>query len=218
MSMSMRFAIAVFAVAASLGAVAQGTTPVDPAAAAEKASQPAAVPRTNTVDATVTYTATIPASPTFNRPVSCAALSGVGTAVGFFDQDFSIDLDGNYTMTATGGSIGDTVFILYDGPFDPASPLTNCLAFNDDAIGLLSQITSPLVTGTLYTLVSTTFSNDVTGTTDVEITGPGNISLGGFAGPIESTPVPTLNGYMLVVLAALMAGLGLWMRRRHVRV
>lgn len=179
MTMVTRFTLVVLALAASLCAVAQETKPVDPAALAEKASQPAAIPPTNVIAATVNYIATIAASPTFNRPVSCASLSGVGTAVGFFAQEFSIDLAGSYTMTATGGSIGDTVFVLYDGPFDPASPLTNCLAFNDDAIGLLSEITSPLVTGTTYTLVSTTFDNGVTGTTDVQITGPGNISLGG---------------------------------------
>jgi uncharacterized repeat protein (TIGR01451 family) len=179
MTMMKRITIALFALTASLNVVAQDTKPVDAAALAEKANQPAATPPTNSVAATVNYVATIPASPTFNRPLSCAGLSGVGTAVGFFAQEFSIDLAGSYTMTATGGSIGDTVFVLYDGPFNPASPLTNCLAFNDDANGLLSEITSPLVTGTLYTLVSTTFDNGVTGTTDVQITGPGNISLGG---------------------------------------
>jgi hypothetical protein len=34
---------------------------------------------------------------------------------------------------------------------------------------------------------------------------------------VNALPIPALNGFSLAALAALMAGLGLWMRRRYVK-
>lgn len=147
----------------------------------EKINQPAAAPRTDSVAATVGYTGTIPASPTFNRPSSCSGLSGVGTAVGYHQQGFSVDTSGSYTMEVLSTTMpaGDTIMVLYTPSFDPANPLTNCTAYNDDSSGLLSAITSNLTAGTQYVVVTTSFDNGEAGDASNQITGPGNISLAG---------------------------------------
>lgn len=147
----------------------------------EKLNQPVAAPRTDSVAATLGYTGTIPASPTFNRPSSCAGLSGVGTDVGYHEQGFTVDTSGSYTVEVLSTTMpaGDTIMVLYTPSFDPANPLTNCTAYNDDSTGLLSAITSNLTAGTPYVVVTTSFDNGEVGDVSNEITGPGNISLAG---------------------------------------
>lgn len=147
----------------------------------EKINQPAAAPRTDSVAATVGYTGTIPASPTFNRPNGCGALSGVGSAVGYHEQGFTVDTSGSYTMEVLSTTMPeeDTIMVLYTPSFDPANPLTNCTDYNDDSNGFLSAITSNLTAGTPYVVVTTSFSNGEVGDISNEITGPGNISLAG---------------------------------------
>ncbi|MEZ5454835.1 MAG: DUF11 domain-containing protein [Lysobacteraceae bacterium] len=147
----------------------------------EKLNQPSAAPRTDSVAATVGYTGTIPASPTFNRPSSCSTLSGVGSAVGYHEQGFTVDTSGSYTVEVLSTTMpgADTIMVLYTPSFDPANPLTNCTAYNDDSTGLLSAITSNLTAGTQYVVVTTSFDNGEVGDVSNEITGPGNISLAG---------------------------------------
>ncbi|SDD61092.1 DUF11 domain-containing protein [Aquimonas voraii] len=185
------------------------------APATEKPASAPVVQMTSTIAATVSYPGTLPASPTFNRPSGCASLSGVGTAVAFHEQSFTVDTAGSYTLTVlnTAPAI-DTVMVLYQGSFSAASPLTNCIAYNDDTAGLgaLSRITQTLATGTTYVLVTTTFGNGETGSFNNEITGPGGISLVG-AGPsanlglTKSAPDGVVNGGTYrYVLAASNAG------------
>jgi len=122
--------------------------------------------------ATVPGTLTI-ADPTFNRPVSLTTLSGVGTAVHYVVIPFSVYCAGNVTIsteTADGGAISpngsagtgpDTFFLLYGpGGLNPASPLTNLLALNDDLSGGIyrSRIVSNVPAGS-YTAVLTSYSN-----------------------------------------------------------
>ena len=172
----------------AVSAAAAGTGRLTPeqVIAAEKAGGPAPVAITASRAATVTYPGTLAVPPTFNRPLNCASLSGVGSAVAYSAQVFDVDTAGSYTLTvlSTEPAGLDTVLALYQGSFDPASPLTNCVAVNDDATGIspLSRITQALNAGTPYVLVTTTFSNGVVGSFTNEIPGPGNISLVG-AGP-----------------------------------
>jgi uncharacterized repeat protein (TIGR01451 family) len=169
----------------------------------EKAVQPAAAPRTASITATVNYTANIPASPTFNRPSSCSNLSGIGTANGYHVQGFTVDMAGSYSMEVLSTTMpgGDSILILYQGPFNPASPLTNCIAYNDDIGGgnFLSRITTNLSAGTAYTLVTTSFDPGEVGTANNQITGPGNITLAGTGpsanlGLTKAAPNGVVNG------------------------
>lgn len=79
---------------------------------------------------------------TYNRVVSCAALSITATAVAFDTVTITngttahADLTVSSTLPGGGpcGDDSDTFFTLYSS-FDPAMPLQNCLAVNDDISG-----------------------------------------------------------------------------------
>ncbi len=140
------------------------------------------------------YVTTLDAqSPTFNRTVSGApptALSGVGTAVSYGTLSFIPDTTGSYSLETTAaaltGTADDTYLVLYQGIFNPATPLTNAIAADDDAgVGALSLINISLTAGTSYTLVTTTFANGQFGPITTRISGPGgsNIDLGAAAAP-----------------------------------
>lgn len=116
----------------------------------------------------------------YNRVVSCAGLSGVGTAV-YYDT-ITVTYTGSgtasLTITTTGG---DTFLTAYSPSFNPASPLTNCLTYNDDTTGVpnngsqLSGIT--FTPGQTIIFVVSSFDNgatfpwtaDFTGTTPVDL-------------------------------------------------
>lgn len=131
-------------------------------------------------EAVVSGTLTL-ADPTFNRPVTCGALSGVGTAVHFDAIPFTVSTGGTVTISleaADGGSITpsgsagqgpDTFFVLYGpGGFNSASPLTNCVAISDDiasAANRRSRISQSLAAGS-YTIVMTSFDNTPTASTN----------------------------------------------------
>ncbi|MCC6561243.1 MAG: hypothetical protein IT478_07800, partial [Xanthomonadales bacterium] len=92
--------------------------------------------RVDAPTATVNYSDTIAAAPTFNRPAGCGGLSGVGTAVGYHVQQFSVDMSGSYTIEVLGTSTisdGDSYLIIYQTAFDPMTPLTNCMFSDDDS-------------------------------------------------------------------------------------
>lgn len=191
---------------------ARRTTPLVTPTAEKPASAPV-VERTTTIAATVSYPGTLAASPTFNRPNGCANLSGVGTAVSVHQQPFTVDTAGSYTLTVLNTTPAiDTVMVLYQGTFSAAAPLTNCIAFNDDAAGItpLSRITQSLTAGTPYVLVTTSFDNGALGSFNNEITGPGGISLGGGGGPsanlglTKTAPDGVVNGgtYRYVLVAS----------------
>lgn len=133
---------------------------------------PAIEAKSGTPDVVVAGTLTL-ADPTFNRPVNCAGLSGVGTAVHYDAIPFTVTSAGAVTLsleTADGGSISpsgsagqgpDTFMILYTGAFTAASPLTNCTAVSDDISGATnrrSRISQALAVGS-YTVVFTSFDN-----------------------------------------------------------
>ena len=149
------------------------------------------------------------ASPTFNRTLSGnppTSLSGVGTAVSYGALTFIPDTSGSYTLETTAaalapGAADDTFLILYQGSFNPASPLTNALQADDDTgAGALSTMTRALTSGTTYVLVTTTFNNSAFGDITTRISGPGGAMLN--LGGASSAPEP---GTLVLFGAALMA-------------
>ena len=170
----------------------------------EKLSQPAALARTPTVAATVSYSGSIAATPIYNRPVSCATLSTAGNANGYHVQQFSVDTAGSYSVEVLSTTMpeADSFLTLYLGAFDPASPLSNCIALNDDIGGgnLLSRVTTNLNAAVVYIAVTSSFSPGQVGNISNRIDGPGNITLGGSTGPTanlgitKSAPDGIVNG------------------------
>jgi len=140
-------------------------------------------------------------SPTYNRPFAdLSQLSGTGTAVPYDSFAFSVDTAGSYTFNSFALPIiplsgrWDNMLFLYQGSFNPASPLTNALIGNDDlnAIGH-SGFSFGLTTGVAYVLVTTGFNNTSEGKYLNTIQGPGNVT----------APVPEPETYAL-----LLSGLG----------
>jgi hypothetical protein len=129
---------------------------------------------------------------TYNRVVTCASLSGVGTAAAFDTITITNAAAGvaNFIITSSlvgGGACGnnnDTFFTLYNGSFNPAAPLTGCLAVNDDISGATNRCSSlafSIPVGETRVLVIAGFNNaalatgqfayqvNFTGTTPVEL-------------------------------------------------
>lgn len=129
---------------------------------------------------------------TYNRPVSCATLSGVGTAVPLDTITITNNSAGVANMIvfsslvggAACGDANDTFFTLYNGAFNPAAALTNCVAVNDDiaaAANRCSQLTFSIPVGETRTVAVAGFNNaatanglfayqiNFTGTTPVEL-------------------------------------------------
>lgn len=135
-----------------------------------------------------------PASASFQRPTgpagpftgvhACTTLQSAST-YGYQAFPFYVSADGGYTLTVTEANLAassDTFMILYQGSFDPASPLTGCLAVNDDgggALGLKSQIPNyALTANTQYTMVISSYGQSRPGTFSGTISGPGDVLLG----------------------------------------
>ena len=125
-------------------------------------------------------------SPVFNRPVSGippTTISASGTAVSYGALFFIPDTTGSYSIETTAatlapGAFDDTFLVLYQGSFNPASPLTNALAADDDSgVGSLSLFSQNLTAGSSYFLITTTFSNAVFGQITTRISGPAGSTL-----------------------------------------
>ena len=138
-------------------------------------------PSVVTPEDTVMYSGDTTGEPTYNRALAdCSGLSGVGTAVNYQVQDFTVGTSGNYDITSVQGYDG---FIhLYTNAFNPAAALTNCTAGSDDGsggIGTSEILGVPLTAGTTYFVVTSGFANTDFGTYDNTLSGPGTILLGG---------------------------------------
>lgn len=145
--------------------------------------------------AAVTVIGTTSGGPTFNRPVAGApptSLSGVGTAVSYALTPFTVSTTGSYNFLMTGLAPvnWDTYLGLHSTSFNPGSPLVNALVYNDDfpTIGL-SGFTASLTAGTSYIALATGFGNTDAGRYSLEITGPGNVVIGG--NPPPAVPEPS---------------------------
>ena len=166
------------------------------------AAGPAVPPTINaSEDTPINYLGGVPATftgaldaddSTHNRPVTCSSLSGVGTAVPYDTITITNNSPGVANMVVTSSLVGggactdtnDTFFTLYNGSFNPASALTNCLAVNDDISGAsnrCSTLSFAVPVGETRIVVVAGFNNatdpdglfsyqiNFTGTTPVEL-------------------------------------------------
>lgn len=151
------------------------------------------------------------ADPTFNRPTTCSGLSGVGTAVHYDTLQFTPSQTGSIVISvdiADGGLVSpngndgagpDTFMVLYGpGGFNPASPLTNCLAVNDDISGATnrrSRISTNIASAGVHTVVLTSFNNTPTTTNgDAALPWQYTVSTRSAAAPVLYGPTDFLVG------------------------
>jgi hypothetical protein len=150
---------------------------------------------------TASYSGSLPAvgNLTFVGPVlidaPCSPTASLDVVVSYFQaQSFSVSTSGTYVLTNLSNTFPsqDSIFLLYSPSFDPANPLVNLVAVNDDgpSLGFRSQLTCTLTAGTSYVLVTTTFEALGTGSFSNQISGPGIVTLGPLATP-TSTPLLT---------------------------
>ena len=124
-----------------------------------------------------TYTGDTTGAATFNRAVAdFSGLSGVGTAVHFNQDSFTVDVGGSYTFLTTGDF--DTFTFLYQGSLNPVDATANGIAANDDLLPgfTTSGFAANLTSGTKYTFVTTGFGNNDFGDYSTTIGGPGMIT------------------------------------------
>jgi hypothetical protein len=142
--------------------------------------------------ATLTYSDTTVGGPSWQRPHSGIPPTWVTSSTGyaFHVLSFVVDTSGSYNLVTTAASF-DNYLILYRDAFNPAAPLTNALAADDDSgTGLNSAIYNfALSSGVDYYLVTSSFSRTDSGTFTNQLSGPGNI-----AAPEPATILLTLAG------------------------
>jgi len=100
-------------------------------------------------------------APTWNRPVTLGALSGVGTATPYVFSQFTVSANDSCDINSVQAG-WDGYLHLYEISFDPLDQLTNIIALNDDGFGGVgtSDITGQaLNAGTTYFLVTSGFGN-----------------------------------------------------------
>jgi len=131
-------------------------------------------------------TSLLAGSPTFIRPILVDALGNetyLGNITSFQPgymlfkysvQPISTPTSGNFDIEVVSGAFQDTMLFIYQGSFDPASPLSNLVVANDDqASTYLSKITSwPLTAGVSYYLVVTSYDPSSTGAVNFQGSGP----------------------------------------------
>ena len=151
-----------------------------------------------------TFTGTTVGAPVYNRGSGCTSLSGVGTATPYHVQPITVSTTGTYSILSVQNGGWDGYIHLYQGSFNPGSPLTNCIASNDDFIDI-GQSLIPVVTltaGDSYFLVTSGFENTDSGT---------------FTTTLEAlfqAPVPTMSATNLGLMAFGVLLLGVYVQRR----
>jgi PEP-CTERM motif len=158
---------------------------------------------------TTVFTGDTTAGPTYNRPVSGrppTVLSGVGTAVRYVVTPFTVSVSGNYNFLNS--SVHDSFLGVHRNLFNPATPLLNALAYDDDSgPGSDSAITAlGLLAGVSYFAVTSGFANTDFGRFTLTIDGPGNIIGAGGGVPEPATWAMLIFGF---------AGIGVALRRRR---
>jgi PEP-CTERM motif len=166
--------------------------------------------------AAVTVVGTTSGGPTFNRPVAGTpptGLSGVGTAVSYQVTPFTVATSGSYTFLMTALTPFDTYLGLYSTAFNPASPLTNAITYNDDLVAgnfTTSGFTTSLTAGVSYFALATGFGNADAGRYSLDINGPGAVTVGG--GGQGAVPEPTT--WAMIIAGFGIVGGALRRRRR----
>ncbi|HOX72500.1 MAG: hypothetical protein WAS23_15695 [Dokdonella sp.] len=131
---------------------------------------------------------------TFNRPLTCSTLSGTGTAVRFDTITLTNSGANPATVNIRLGQAGspaaacvdpfDPYLVEYNGSFNPASPLVNCLQVNDDTAAAADRCPSftgiSVPSGATRVYVLTTFGNGVALNYEVTFAGTTPVSLQSF--------------------------------------
>jgi PEP-CTERM motif len=161
---------------------------------------------------TVFFTGNTTGGPTYNRPIANGnlppvSLSGVGTAVRYAVNPFTVTVSGAYSFFNITNY--DSYLGIHAGSFNPSNGLLNAVAYSDDFNGTLDSGFSglALTAGVSYFAVSSGFDNSDFGAFRLNINGPGNI-LGG-AVPEPASWALMIAGFGLV---------GSAMRRRVTKV
>jgi hypothetical protein len=121
----------------------------------------------------------------WRRPQTLTTLSSTATSTPLQAITTTVGRTGNYHVlsdqTVGAGGAWDGVLLVYESSFDPAAPLANLIAINDDYAGSLlggmgagySGVENlPLVAGRNYIIVTTGFDNNEAGEYHVEIRRP----------------------------------------------
>ena len=158
---------------------------------------------------TTIFTGDTTAGPTYNRPLAGrppTGLSAVGTAVRYVVTPFTVSVSGNYNFLNS--SVHDSFLGVHRNLFNPATPLLNALAYDDDSgPGSDSSITAlGLLAGVSYFAVTSGFANTDFGRFTLTIDGPGNIIGAGGGVPEPATWAMLIFGF---------AGIGAALRRRR---
>jgi len=145
-----------------------------------------------------------------NDCTATSTVSGVGVGIEF--AVIPINSPTGATLVASldnpGTDIGDTVLSLYCDPFESTMPQANLVAYNDDAVGLISAFDGGegivLAPDTTYFLVVSLFSPTTIGGGNYELTvgglNPGEeVLLGAFA-PAPAISVPSLSTVGMLLL------------------
>ncbi len=109
----------------------------------------------------ITYSGDTTGQPVYNRPSSLTTLSGIGTAVHYETHSYMPTATTNVRIRCVAAAAWDNYIFVYNGAFNPASPLTNLVDLNDDfpSIGVSGFPSFAVTAGTTYTIVVTGFGN-----------------------------------------------------------
>lgn len=125
----------------------------------------------------------------FNRPSSLTSLSSFATDVAYEPIEVEVTETGLYTILSDQTNFGsrwDGYLLVYEGAFDPASPLDGLIALNDDYFGSLLPGTGvgysglediTLTAGVSYFIVHTGYDNGDEGPYQMQAFGVGEVRL-----------------------------------------
>lgn len=126
-------------------------------------------------------------APTFNRPDSLSSQSPFATDVAYEAVQIGVTADGDYSVLSDQTNFGflwDGFLLVYQDAFNPASPLDNLIALNDDyfgsglpgtGVGYSGLDAVSMVASSTYYIVTTGYDIGEEGPYQNSISGPGDV-------------------------------------------